>query len=127
MDKLKANQTKKWIISWVLNVSAWLYAGALYLAIRFLGTAEKMDWATNTKTLLGIWAVGSMAMGSLYWASNVIGDMPRFRGRSYGFLRDCSKQYLKDECPADANPQWCFALESRITGTLPQVPDNAPS
>jgi adenylate cyclase len=76
----------KWLAEPIFSVIVWWLAGLVYLSIRFFGTHDSMEWTFSGTSLFVLWLVGSTLFGLVYWLSQVISDLPRYRTRSYGFL-----------------------------------------
>jgi len=56
------------------------------MLIRFYGTADVVDWAPDTRSIVVVWLIASFIFGIIYWVTTTISDRPNFRKRSYGFL-----------------------------------------
>lgn len=73
-------------MDFLLSLLAWWIAGFFYIAIRFTGATDNIEWATDRNNLYVLCFLGSTLFGIFYWIALVLSDKPYFRKRSYGFI-----------------------------------------
>lgn len=77
---------KQHMLSLLSDIVAYLTAAALYLLVRFYGTKDVMDWATDRHSLLLLWAVIGVTFGLFYWLITLVADSRRLRSKPYHFI-----------------------------------------
>lgn len=80
------NKFKSIISSLILNIVFWVCVSGLYLIVRFWGTTDKIDWASNMQALIVLWLIVGTFYGIANWLINLITDSEKMRKKTYGFL-----------------------------------------
>jgi len=72
--------------SLVFSLAAWTIATGIYMLVRFYGTAEVMDFSESPVAMVALWLISSLLLGFAYFGTDVIGNRPSMRSKSYGYM-----------------------------------------
>jgi len=86
MSSVQQRKIKNHIKTFFSDYLVWLFAGAMYLLIRFYGTKENVDWAQDLNSLFYLWLSSTLAFSGIFWIANFISEMRFLRSKPFWFL-----------------------------------------
>lgn len=86
MNSIQQRKIKRHFVTFVYDYFVWLFAGAIYLLVRFYGTKENVDWAQDSQSLYFLWLLSAFSFSIIFWIANFISEMRVLRTRAFWFL-----------------------------------------